>query len=62
MTKNTLNAPEASDKKEQYKREIVWRNVLIFIYIHIGGLYGLYLLIFEADLRTFLFGKFFVIN
>ncbi|CAK9795429.1 Acyl-CoA Delta-9 desaturase [Anthophora quadrimaculata] len=41
--------------KHQYKRRIVWRNVIIFGYLHIGALYGLYLIFTSAKLLTTLF-------
>ncbi|CAN7992515.1 unnamed protein product [Ixodes pacificus] len=31
-----------------YKRQIVWRNVFVFIYLHAASLYGIYLAIFYA--------------
>ncbi|XP_014279996.2 acyl-CoA Delta-9 desaturase isoform X1 [Halyomorpha halys] len=41
--------------KKPYKRSIVWRNVLLFIYLHIAALYGLYLMFFSAKLATVAF-------
>jgi len=31
-----------------YCREIVWRNVILFVFLHIGAVYGLYLFVFRA--------------
>ena len=46
-----------SPKKDiKYKRKIVWRNVIIFGYLHLGALYGLYLALTSAKLATTLFG------
>ncbi|XP_049820262.1 acyl-CoA Delta-9 desaturase-like isoform X2 [Aethina tumida] len=36
----------------KYKWEIVWRNVIAFIYLHTFGLYGLYLLFNGCQLKT----------
>jgi hypothetical protein len=53
--KNNLNLPMAeSETKEEYKMQLVWRNIIAFIYLHIAALYGVYLLIFEANICTFL--------
>lgn len=38
--------------------KIVWRNVLLMGFAHIGGLYGAYLFLFKAKWLTCLFGKF----
>lgn len=60
--KNTTpKAAVSSDKlqnKSKYKWNIVWRNVIAFVYLHAGFLYGLYLLITGARILTFLWGKF----
>ncbi|RZC41504.1 FA desaturase domain containing protein [Asbolus verrucosus] len=44
----------AKPKSEPYKVQIVWRNILLFIYLHIAGLYGLYCFIFTAKWNTVL--------
>lgn len=41
----------------KYKWEIVWRNVIAFIYLHTFGLYGLYLLFNGCQLKTVYWGK-----
>lgn len=43
--------------KKPYKRTIVWRNVLLFVYLHLAALYGLYLMLFSAKLATVAFGN-----
>ena len=43
--------------KTKYKRQIVWRNVIIFAYLHIGAVYGLYLALTSAKWATLLFGE-----
>ncbi|XP_076629127.1 acyl-CoA Delta-9 desaturase isoform X2 [Colletes latitarsis] len=43
-------APEPS--KEKYQRHIVWRNVLVFGYLHLAAVYGLFLIFTSAKLMT----------
>lgn len=43
----------------QYRWEIVWRNVLAFIYLHVAGLYGFYLFLFVCSWKTFFWTYFF---
>ncbi|KAK0164233.1 hypothetical protein PV328_002884 [Microctonus aethiopoides] len=57
----TTKAAVSSDKsqnKSKYKWNIVWRNVIAFVYLHTGLLYGLYLLITGARILTFLWAIF----
>ncbi|XP_011878891.1 PREDICTED: acyl-CoA Delta(11) desaturase-like [Vollenhovia emeryi] len=57
---STLNFEKSiNDKastKESYKTgyewKIVWRNVMIFAYIHLAALFGLYVLFFRAKYQT----------
>lgn len=49
--------PVTSKEPQQYKREIVWRNVVFFVYLHCAALYGFYLIFTEIRFYTFLFGK-----
>lgn len=37
---------------QEYKREIVWRNIVIMTYFHLAALYGLYLVFTEAQWKT----------
>lgn len=39
--------------KLKYKWQIVWRNVIAFLYLHIGALYGFYLFFAGAKFATF---------
>lgn len=34
---------ELSNSELKYKWNIVWKNVIVFIYLHLGGIYGFYL-------------------
>ncbi|KAH7708688.1 FAT-6 protein [Aphelenchoides avenae] len=44
-----------SAKQEEFKPEIVWRNVALFVFLHIGALVGLYQLFTVATWPTFFF-------
>jgi len=37
---------------QEYKRQIVWRNVVIMAYFHLAALYGLYLVFTEGQWKT----------
>ncbi|XP_070159023.1 acyl-CoA Delta-9 desaturase-like [Polyergus mexicanus] len=37
-----------------YERKIIWKNVIVFSYIHLAALYGLYLAFCYASLRAFM--------
>lgn len=55
--------PKASDKSsnsdnKDYKWKIVWRNVIAFVYLHVGALYGLYYLVTSAKFATFAWSKY----
>ncbi|KAK9504998.1 hypothetical protein O3M35_009155 [Rhynocoris fuscipes] len=51
-TKQQLDQNNLETKVPEYKLEIVWRNVLLFIYLHVAALYGAYLMIFQAKWYT----------
>lgn len=56
----TLGIPEVesfeghpkSVPNKDYKLKIVWRNVILFIYLHAAALYGAYLMLFSASWPT----------
>jgi stearoyl-CoA desaturase (delta-9 desaturase) len=48
----TTNSAGPTD--HNYKWEIVWRNVILFVLLHLGALVGLYHLIFKAKHMTIL--------
>jgi len=48
---------EETKEKSKYVRHIVWKNVAIFSYLHLGALYGVYLLFTSAKLATIIFGE-----
>ncbi|XP_052739572.1 acyl-CoA Delta-9 desaturase-like [Bicyclus anynana] len=47
-----LKAPHVSEKREW---DIVWRNVIIFISLHLGAIYGTFLLFTQAKWATRIF-------
>lgn len=44
--------------KKKFVRQIVWRNVFIFVYLHLAAIYGLYLAFTSAKLLTCVLGKY----
>jgi hypothetical protein len=53
----TNEIAESSDSK--FWGQIVWRNVLIFLYVHFAALYGLYLAFTKIKGLTILWGEYF---
>ncbi|CAB0034893.1 unnamed protein product [Trichogramma brassicae] len=49
---------EEKPEPKQYKLDIVWRNVILFLVLHTGALYGLYLAFTSAKLLTSIFAYF----
>lgn len=45
-------------EKPKYRWEIVWRNVIAFLYLHTFAFYGLYLALFVCTWKTFFWSKF----
>lgn len=39
------------------KIRLVWRNIILFAYLHLAAVYGLWLLLTSAQLVTSIFGK-----
>lgn len=50
-----VHVPQACDPN--HKIRIVWRNVIIFVYLHAAALYGAWLLLTSAKLATIAFGE-----
>lgn len=50
--------PSLSEPKTKIKKQIVWRNVIIFAYLHLSAIYGLYLVFTSAKIVTTLFAIF----
>lgn len=50
---SSSNSPAAvDDSNKEPPLQIVWRNVLIFVYLHAAALYGFYLCFSAAKLAT----------
>ncbi|KAI9579170.1 acyl-CoA Delta(11) desaturase-like [Glossina fuscipes] len=45
-------------KAENRKLELVWRNIILFSYVHVAALYGAYLFLFQAKWATVFFSIF----
>ncbi|CAG4985876.1 acyl-CoA Delta-9 desaturase-like [Colias croceus] len=54
-TKDATIVPPSADKREW---KIVWRNVILFAFLHAGGVYGAYLFFTKAMWATRLFAVF----
>ncbi|XP_022123190.2 acyl-CoA Delta-9 desaturase isoform X1 [Pieris rapae] len=50
--------PVVPPSAEQRKWQVVWRNVILFALLHIGGVYGAYLFLFKAMWATRMFAVF----
>jgi stearoyl-CoA desaturase (delta-9 desaturase) len=43
---------------EKYRRQIVWRNVILFVYLHLAAVYGAYLMLTSAKIITTIWGMY----
>ena len=60
MESTYLHEPDKSTEqtaKREIKRQIVWRNAVGFLFLHLTALYGLYVSVTSAKLLTWLYGK-----
>lgn len=46
-----------ANKPEKRKLELVWRNIILFAYLHLAALYGFWLMFTSAKWQTALTGK-----
>lgn len=53
-----LSVQKAESASPKYQWKIVWRNMIAFTYLHLGALYGLYILIVAAKFYTALWCTF----
>lgn len=51
ITKHTEDVQEAREYK------LVWRNIILYIYLHLGSAYAVYLILTSAKLLTTLHGN-----
>lgn len=42
---------------DSYPKQYVWRNIILFAYLHLAAIYGAYLFLFSAKWQTDIFGK-----
>lgn len=50
--------PEVGGGEDEYKMELVWRNIIGMIYLHYGALIGLYLWFSgQVHWQTIIFGE-----
>lgn len=56
------NVVELKHADKELKLQLVWRNIILFGYVHAAGLYGLYLLLTSARIYTGIFGMFFFLQ
>jgi hypothetical protein len=54
--------PKNHDSKpsQKYRRQIVWRNVILFVYLHMAALYGAYLMFTSAKIITTVWGVYYI--
>jgi hypothetical protein len=43
--------------KRVIRRQIVWRNAVGFLFMHLAAMYGLYVSVTSAKLLTWVYGK-----
>lgn len=55
---NVKAIPKTLQEPDDRKLQLVWRNVVLFAYLHIAALYGCYLAFSSAHIYTSLFCKF----
>lgn len=49
--------PTEQTAKRAVRKQIVWRNAVGFMFLHLTALYGLYVLVTSAKLLTWVYGK-----
>lgn len=57
ITPTGTTLPTKTDKKE-VNQKIVWRNVILFAYLHLAALYGILLIFTSAKIATIIYGLF----
>jgi len=45
-----------NEKQEKRPLQLVWRNIILFVYLHLGAVYGLYLMFVSARIYTSIWG------
>ena len=60
MESNDVHEPNKHAQqtaKRVMRRQIVWRNAVGFLFLHLAALYGLYVSVTSAKLLTWVYGK-----
>jgi len=60
MESNDVHKPDTPTEqtaKREVRRQIVWRNAVGFLFLHLTALYGLYVLVTHAKFLTYIYGK-----
>lgn len=53
----SITSPDSAPQKRTYKKHYVWRNIIVFMYLHLGSIYALYLMATgKCQLATFFVG------
>jgi stearoyl-CoA desaturase (delta-9 desaturase) len=55
---SAIDTPAEVTKPDDRKLKLVWRNIILFAYLHLAALYGLWLMFTSAKLATSAYGKF----
>jgi stearoyl-CoA desaturase (delta-9 desaturase) len=63
-TVKTVAVPSAEPKNDaepppKYRVQIVWRNVILFAYLHLAAVYGAYLMASSAKIITSIWGVYY---
>jgi len=53
-----VKGSEPEEPAKPFKAAIVWRNVIIFAYLHAAAIYGAYLIFTSAKLLTTIYGEY----
>ncbi|XP_018911116.2 acyl-CoA Delta-9 desaturase isoform X1 [Bemisia tabaci] len=57
IEEQTADSPKPKkEDADTYRVKIVWRNVMLFAYLHLGAIYGFYLIFTSAKIQTSIFG------
>lgn len=57
---NEVPTQKLQKQKVFYEWRIVWKNIAIFLYIHLAAIYGLYVICFQAKRWTIIWGKYII--
>lgn len=59
LNKDASQPPLVPPSAEKREWKIVWRNVTLFVLLHLGGVYGAYLFLTKAMWATRIFSKYY---